>query len=434
METKLTKYIIPNALAMLGTSLYILADTFFISVAQGADGITALNLVLPLYGLLYALGAMLGIGSATRYSLVKSLESEQADHYFFNSICFALCFSVPFVAAGIFAPDAVLRLLGADNQIVAVGTGYIRVVLCFAPCFMLNYTFTAFTRNDNAPKIAMAATLTSGMFNILFDYILMFPMKMGMVGAALATGLSPLVSIAVCTLHLRSKQSGVRWVCKRPSLRKLGAACSLGIVAFVGEISSGITTLVFNFILLGLNGNIAVAAYGVIANLALVGTSLLNGVAQGLQPLASAVYSKHDVRAQKAIFRQSLLIGALVAGVLTAAAMLAAPVFVAVFNTEHSPLLAQYAEQGMRLYFLGFLAAFINMIVSGFFSAVGKAMQSSVIAVSRGVAAIAVTAVVLSRVWGMNGVWLAFLASELITLFITLFFVLKDKAQAAGEP
>lgn len=101
METKLTKYIISNVLAMLGTSLYILADTFFISVAQGADGITALNLVLPLYGLLYALGAMLGIGSATRYSLVKSLESEQADHYFFNSICFALCFSVPFVAAGI---------------------------------------------------------------------------------------------------------------------------------------------------------------------------------------------------------------------------------------------------------------------------------------------------------------------------------------------
>ena len=90
METKLTKYIVPNVLAMLGMSCYILADTFFISVAQGANGITALNLVLPLYGLIYALGAMLGVGSATRYSLAKSLESEQADHYFFNSVFYAV--------------------------------------------------------------------------------------------------------------------------------------------------------------------------------------------------------------------------------------------------------------------------------------------------------------------------------------------------------
>lgn len=78
MEKQLRRYILPNILAMVGISCYVLADTFFISLQAGADGITALNLTLPLYALMFALGAMVGIGSATRYSLCKSFSPEEA--------------------------------------------------------------------------------------------------------------------------------------------------------------------------------------------------------------------------------------------------------------------------------------------------------------------------------------------------------------------
>lgn len=148
--------------------------------------------------------------------------------------------------------------------------------------FILNYTATAFVRNDGAPNVAMAATLGSGIFNIVFDYIFIFPLGLGMAGAAWATAVSPVVSMAICLTHYLSKRNTVRFMRKLPSLRKLLAACELGVVAFVGEISSGITTMVFNFVLLDLVGNIGVAAYGVVANLALVGTALFNGVSQGL--------------------------------------------------------------------------------------------------------------------------------------------------------
>ena len=85
MEKQLGKYILPNTLAMVGTSCYVLADTFFISVANGTDGITALNLVLPVYSLLFALGSMIGVGSATRYALGRSTGAEDASEYFSNS-------------------------------------------------------------------------------------------------------------------------------------------------------------------------------------------------------------------------------------------------------------------------------------------------------------------------------------------------------------
>ena len=198
------------------------------------------------------------------------------------------CAGSPFVAAGIFFPDRVLLLLAADPGILETGLLYIRIVLCFAPFFMLNYTFTAFVRNDSAPKLAMAATLLSGIFNIVFDYVLMFPLKMGMAGAALATGISPVVSMSVCMIHYMSKKNTIVFTRSLPSARKLISACSLGTAAFIGEFSSGITTLVFNFILLNLAGNTAVAAYGIIANTALVATALFNGVSLGLQPVASA--------------------------------------------------------------------------------------------------------------------------------------------------
>ena len=420
MERQLRRYIIPNILAMTGISCYVLADTFFISVAAGADGITALNLVLPLYGLMFAIGSMIGTGSATRYALNKSDGSRAADDYFSNSVWWTLLCSSPFVAAGIFFPDRVLLLLGADPGILETGLLYIRIVLCFAPFFMLNYTFTAFVRNDSAPKLAMAATLLSGIFNIVFDYVLMFPLKMGMAGAALATGISPVVSMSVCMIHYMSKKNTIVFTRSLPSARKLIFACSLGTAAFIGEFSSGITTLVFNFILLNLAGNTAVAAYGIIANTALVATALFNGVSLGLQPVASAAHRQGEMEAEKKICRASLKTAFCIALAVVSLTYLLTDQLIEIFNSEGSDSLAAYASEGIRLYFPGFLIAAFNIIMSGFYSAVGRGTESSAIALSRGIFSVTVMAFLLSRFFGVTGVWLAFPASELITLGIAL--------------
>lgn len=420
MERQLKRYIVPNILAMIGISCYLFADTFFISVAAGADGITALNLVIPVYGLIFAIGSMIGVGSATRYSLDKYIKNNDADSYFSNAVFWTLAVSSIFVFAGIFFSDTILSFLGADPQILKAGSPYLRIVLCFAPFFMLNYTFTAFVRNDNAPKIAMAATLISGGFNIVFDYIFMFPLNMGMSGAALATGLSPVISMSICMIHYFSKHNTIVFRKKFPSLKKLIVSCNLGIASFVGEISGGITTMIFNFILLGLAGNTAVAAYGIIANVALVGTALFNGISLGLQPVASAAHAQSDNAAETKIYRTSLKIGAYIAVVLLVIAVLFADQLISVFNSGNSSELLSYASLGFRIYFAGFLIASVNIIKSGFYSAVGKGTEASVIALSRGVISISVMAFLLSGIFGIIGVWLAFPVSEIITWLLSL--------------
>lgn len=151
---------------------------------------------------------------------------------------------MPFIITGIFAPEKFLHLLGADAGLTALGKSYLRIMLITTPLFMTNYTFTAFARNDQGTSTAMTGAISASLFNIVFDYIFMFPMKLGLAGAALATAISPAITMAICTTHYLGKKNhvGFRWV--RPSIRHLISCCQLGISAFVGELSSAIITII----------------------------------------------------------------------------------------------------------------------------------------------------------------------------------------------
>ena len=421
------KYVSQNIFGLLGTSCYILADTYFIAQAAGTDGVTLLNLCLPIYNLIFAFGSMIGLGAATRYAILRAQGDARAQRYFSNAIFSVCILAVPFMLVGIFRPDGLLRLMGGDADIVALGMNYARIFLMFTPFFMCNYVVASFVRNDGDPSLAMVATLSGSLFNVVFDYIFIFPMGLGLPGAALATAISPILSIAVCSAHFIKKSNTITFVRKAPSVRLLAQSCQLGISGFVGELSSGVTTTVFNFLLLRLAGNVAVAAYGVVANFALVATAMFNGVAQGAQPLVSQCYGKNEMAGA----RKLLLLGCGTA--LGLAALLYGVVFgytdalTALFNSENSALMAAFAHSGMRIYFVGYFFAGCNIVAAGYLGAVNRPAEASITSLCRGMVAIVVCSLVLSALFGMNGVWAAFPVSEAITLALTVF-LLKRKA------
>jgi putative MATE family efflux protein len=424
------KYVSQNIFGLLGTSCYILADTYFIAQAAGTDGVTLLNLCLPIYNLIFAFGSMIGLGAATRYAILRAQGDARAQRYFSNAIFSVCILAVPFMLVGIFRPDGLLRLMGGDADIVALGMNYARIFLLFTPFFMCNYVVASFVRNDGDPSLAMVATLSGSLFNVVFDYIFIFPMGLGLPGAALATAISPILSIAVCSAHFIKKSNTITFVRKAPSVRLLAQSCQLGISGFVGELSSGVTTTVFNFLLLRLAGNVAVAAYGVVANFALVATAIFNGVAQGAQPLVSQCYGKNEMAGA----RKLLLLGCGTA--LGLAALLYGVVFgytdalTALFNSENSALMAAFAHSGMRIYFVGYFFAGCNIVAAGYLGAVNRPAEASITSLCRGMVAIVVCSLVLSALFGMNGVWAAFPVSEAITLALTVF-LLKRKAGRA---
>ena len=200
------RYVSQNVLGMIGLSCYILADTFFIARGLGTKGLTALNLAIPVYSFVNGCGLMLGMGGATKYSIFRGKkEDKKGNQIFFHAVAFALVFAAVFMLTGIFLSDRLALVLGADREVFDMTRVYLRVILLFSPAFIFNDIFVCFVRNDGNPKLSMIAMLLGSFSNIILDYIFIFPLNLGILGAVLATGFAPVISMCILSKHLRSE-------------------------------------------------------------------------------------------------------------------------------------------------------------------------------------------------------------------------------------
>lgn len=420
------RYASSNILAMLGLSCFILVDTFFIAQGMGKNGMAALNLSIPVYSLIYGSSHMLGQGAATCYSLFREQDAEEESKQAFSRALFlGGAGSLLLMLLGLFFSGPLSLLLGADQETYEMCKCYIQVMLLFSPAFTLNNIIQAFVRNDGAPKLAMISMLIGCSANILLDYIFIFPLQMGMFGAILATGLSPLISLLVLSPFFLRRQNRFH-LCKFSLSPKIaGKLCAPGIPALIGEMSSGIVSLIFNLILLRLAGNVAVAAYGVVANLAIVFIAIYNGIAQGTQPLFSLYCGRGEGKTLRQLLTYAAAAVLLISLSLYLCILLAADPIAALFNSEQDPLLQEIAVSGLKIYFSGCLFAGMNILLSTYFAAGAQSRPASLISLSRGFLLIIPLSLLLPTLWGMTGLWLVFPVTELLVCGLALLLYLR---------
>ena len=402
-----------STIGAVGVSLYILADTFFISKGMGTDGLAALNIAIPIYNFIWGIAVMLGMGGATRYTIARSRGDNQAGNKIFSLvIAVTLAFSSVFVLVGIFGARWVAITLGANEEILDMTIEYMRVILIFTPAFALNQVFTCFVRNDGEPNLAMQGTLIGSLINIVLDYVLIFTLDLGMLGAALATACSPLVGMAIMWQHKRRGNNQFHLVKDMSDLRNLEKTCALGFPSLATELSSGIVIVVFNMILLSLAGNVAVAAYGVIANISLVVISIYNGMSQGMQPLMSEAYGHGDIQAARTVLKYGLATCIILSAVIYCLVFFCAGGITDIFNSENNPKLPVFAVPGLKIYFTAAAFAGFNIILQIYFTSTERALPGQVISLLRGLIVIVPAAFLLSRAFGVTGVWMAFPVTE----------------------
>jgi putative MATE family efflux protein len=416
------KYVSLNILGMIGLSCYILADTFFVAKALGATGIAALNFSISIYSVVHGTGLMIGIGGATRYSILKSQnKAKRANGVFTTCMKLGVLIGIIFAIIGIFGSKSLALILGADISTLPLTKTYLTTILCFAPFFIINNIMLAFVRNDNNPNLSMTAMLTGSFSNIVLDYIFIFPLGMGMFGAAFATGLAPIISLGILSIHFVKRKNNFKYIKNRLIWSSTLDIFSLGLSAFITEVSSAVALITFNLVILRLKGNLGVASYGIVANIALVGVSIFTGIAQGIQPLISKGYGLKNYGVLRKVLKLALATSLSIALVIYLGMFFNADSIIRIFNSEQNLEIAQIAKIGFRIYFIGFFFAGINIIMAMYLSAAENAKDAFIISVARGCIIIVPMVLLLSRIWNMAGIWFAFVLTEGIVTMGAIF-------------
>lgn len=419
------KYVSLNIFGQMAYSCYTLADTFFVSVSMGADGLTALNLAFPIFCLLNGTGPMIGMGGGTKYALAKSRgEADRANRIFTSAVYMVACLAVMFVLLGVFLSDTLVKILGADSTVFVMTNTYLKVMLLFAPAFLTNNLLQCFVRNDGKPSLSMSAMISGSLSNVVLDYLFIFPLNMGIFGAILATGLAPVISIAVLSPYFFQKKNQFHFIKSKPDLHKILEIISSGIPPLVTELSSGIVMFLFNFIILRLEGNIGVAAFGVITVISLVVVAVYTGLSQGIQPIISINYGTGNRAGVKTILRYAMITVLFLSSIIYTVIFFGASQLAFIFNSERNEMLQNLAVTGLKLYFLACPFIGFNIVTATYFTSTEHTCPAQIISFLRGMFVLVPVAFFLSAILKMTGVWLAYPVTESIVSIVgTVFYI-----------
>lgn len=421
-------YLVPSVSATMVTSIYILADTMMIGRGIGANGLAALNILLPMYSTFYGFGMMCGIGGSVLFGFSRGKgEEREACGYFTTALILSAIFAVLSLTLCNVFFEPLLNFLGCTPAMREYAVPYGRILMTVSPIYVFSCFLQAFVRNDGAPRLAMVGVVSGGIINVILDYIFIYMLRWGMGGAALATAMGGTLTILILSSHFFSKENHLKLnFGSGIGLKKAWEIISTGMSSFIMEVSGGLVMLLFNLQLLRYVGDIGVVVYGIISNVALVVTSLSNGIAQAAQPMISANYGAENMDR----VREGRILGtvvAMAAGILFTASGFLIPVPIAELFLVPTEQIIAMAIPAIKLYFVSFVFSEWNIICGTYFQAIVKPKLSLMVTLLRGVVLNSILVFVLPAVMGVNGIWLVVTVSEIVTAVVVVWFMRSER-------
>lgn len=422
------KFVAPAIVSMIFISLYTIVDGIFVSQLVGSDALASINITLPIMNIVFGFGIMMSSGGAAITSIKMGQKDKEGANQTFSLVCISAIISGIIVGIlGVLNIESISLFLGATPKLLSYCIDYGHIILLFTPFFISKALFEFFIRVDGKFNFSMIITISGGIINIVLDYIFIKYFNMGIGGAALATGLGVLIPSIIGLCYFLSAKSGLKFIMPKFNFKELLGIMANGSSEMVTELSTGITTLIFNLLVLKYAGENGLAALTIIlyAHFLLVSTYL--GFSMGISPLISYNYGAQNFDKLKETFNYSkrFIIGS--AGLIFAISMLFTHQLVGVFVSSNSAVY-QIAFSGLRLFSLCFLFVGINVCTSSMFTAFSNGKLSSIIAFSRSFIFVIIGFAILPHILNLNGLWLVVPFAELLTLTLSVFFLNKYKS------
>lgn len=419
------QFAIPSIIGMVLTSMITVADGFFIGNYVGKEGIAAVNLGLPVIYLFLGIGLMVSVGGVAIAGMEFGAgNQEKCNQVFRQTVATTGIFSALTGMLVFLFFDPMLDLLRAEGLVREHFQTYYKVLLPELVVMVVNSSLGMFIRGEGNPQFYMKVNVAGVVLNIALDYLFAGVLHTGIVGIAAASLISALISFA-CILYFFYKRAKVYRLGRFAfSVKVLKSTLLNGSSEFIGEMSAGIAMFVYNFVIMRRIGADGVSAFTIVGYVAYVFSMVVVGFGQGASPLISFSYGAQEQALARRIRRKTngmvFLMGVLIFLLMTMASGWYGGLFV-----KHAAV-QEMVKSGISVFMVSFFFSGINAITSFYFTSTGRAFESAVISLARGLVILLVCIFVLPVFLGMTGVWLAAPVTEGVTLGISIYFILKE--------
>lgn len=427
---RLLRFTIPSIIMMICTSVYSIVDGLFVSNFVGKTPFAALNLMMPLLMGLSTVGFMLGTGGSAVVAITLGEgKKELANKYFSMLVYITIGVGIVVGAIGIIFIRPIALAIGATADLIEYCVIYARISLISLPGFMLQILFQSFFVTAEKPGLSLRMSLISGFTNVVLDFLFIVVFHWGIAGAAAATAMGELLGGFIPILYfVRENSSLLRLTKTRFYGKVLLKTCTNGSSELMTNISSSIVNMLYNYQLMRFAGENGVAAYGVIMYANFIFSAIYLGYSIGSAPVVGYNYGAGNTSELKNLVGKSLRIIGCAGLVLTCLAELLAYPLTKMF-VGYDMALFELTRHGFRIYALAFLLNGFNIWGSGFFTALGNGVVSAIISFLRTWVFQISIVIILPIFLGVNGIWLALVIAEALSLLVTGTFLVKKKSK-----
>ncbi|MCM1282013.1 MAG: MATE family efflux transporter [Muribaculaceae bacterium] len=424
----LLRFVMPSIVMMVFTSIYGVVDGLFVSNFVGDTAFAAINLIMPFNTILGGVGFMLGSGgSALVAKILGEQKQEQADRYFTMMIWVSVIAGAILTAFGIAVMRPVSLLLGATEGMLPYCVLYGVVTMGFTVPFMLQYAFQSFLIAAEKPNLGLLATVAAGVTNMALDALFIAVFKWGVVGAALATGLSQCVGAAIPLIYfLHPNTSLLKLVKTKLEVSPILKACANGSSEMVSNATSAVIGILYNFQLLKYAGENGVASYGVLMYVQFVFAAIFIGYSMGSAPVISYHYGAGNHAELKNLLKKSTILMFLTGAAMVIAAQLLAVPLAKLF-VGYNPVLFDMTVRALRISTVSFVIVGFNVFASSFFTALNDGGVSAAISFLRTFIFKMAAILILPVLFQLDGIWFADVTAEIFAFIISIAFLFAKR-------
>lgn len=432
--TLFSKYFFPTLLGMLSMSAVTAIDGIFVGHGVGSDGIAAINICIPMLMIFTGVGLMVGAGCSVVASIQLSKGKLKAARLnVTQAMLFVTIVSViPSMLMMIFS-DATARMLGASDYLLPMVKEYL---LWFIPSWVFQIWISVslfIIRLDGAPKLAMLCSLITAIVNIVLDWLFIFPLGWGVMGAAFASSLSLAVGGVIAIIYLAFHARQLRFhplkmsvKSLKLSIRNISYQCRIGSSALLGEATLAVLMFIGNQVFMRYLGDNGVGAFGITCYYIPFVFMVGNAIAQSAQPIISynfgLGYKKRVADTEKIALTTAIVCGVIVTAVFSLCPELLVGLFVETDNTA-----ARLAIAGFPYFSVGFVFFIVNLSAVGYLQSVERVKPATIFALFRGFIFLIPSFLILPQILGATGIWLAMPFSEILTCACIAAFYLFCK-------